>query len=325
MIGLIYLKKVLFLFLLCLIGGMNIHASSQNVDPELEDALLWEISGNGLANSSFLYGTFHTMNGSFLDSVPNFYTSLRKVKQVVAEVDMVNQDMIPPKQEDVMCFMMPQDTTYQMLLSTENFVFVDSCLRTVLKPEMYSVMKPAYVSLMYTILKMTNPEDVGSGLDKFILTTAKQNSQKVIGLETMEEHMKIVSNMFKSMCTGSVKDQADLLLFGLRNPELEEDVMNEMVSLYRRQMLTKLIEPSKKMEVKIKEFFPQYSDEKVEEASEKMMDDLVDVRNDNWMKKIPELIKEDPTLIAVGALHLVGENGLISQLRELGYTVKTVK
>lgn len=319
------MKKLLYLWLLCAFGSISSQTFSKSVAPELEDALLWEISGNDLANSSFLYGTFHTMNGSFLDSVPNFFTSLRKVKQVVAEVDMVNQEIIPPKQEDVMCFAMPQDTTYQMLFSQEDFVFVDSCLTTVMQQKMYSVLKPAYSSLMYTIMSTTKPEDIGNGLDKFIMTMAKQNSQKVVGLETMEEHMKIVYNLYKTMCAGSVKDQADLLLFGMRNPELGEGVMEEMESLYRQQMLSKLAEPSKKIEVKIKEFFPQYSDEKVEEASEKMMADLVDVRNDNWMKKIPTMIKEEPSLIAVGALHLVGEKGLINQLRDMGFTVKPVK
>lgn len=319
------MKRLFSVCLLFAFGSISSQTFSRSVAPELEDALLWEISGNDLANSSFLYGTFHTMNGSFLDSVPNFYTSLRKVKQVVAEVDMVNQNLIAPKQEDVMSFAMPKDTTYQMLFSQEDFVFVDSCLTTVMQQKMYSILKPAYTSLLYTIMSTTKQEDLGNGLDKFIMSTAKQNSQKVLGLETMEEHMKIVYNLYKTMCAGSVKDQADLLLFGLRNPELGEGVMEEMESLYRRQMLSKLAEPSEKMEVKIKEFFPQYSDEKVEEASEKMMADLVDVRNDNWMKKIPTMIKEEPSLIAVGALHLVGEKGLINQLRDMGFTVKPVK
>lgn len=319
------MKRLLSLCLLFVIGNINFQVSSRSVAPELEDALLWEISGNGLANSSFLYGTFHTMNGSFLDSVPHFYTSLGKVKQVVAEVDMVNQKIISPQPEDVMCFAMPKDTTYQMLFSNEDFKYVDSCLTTVIEQKMHSILKPAYTSLMYTILTTTDLKNSETGLDKFILTKATENAQKVVGLETMEEHMKFVYGLYKSMCAGSVKDQADLLLFELRNPQLSEEVMDEMESLYRRQMLTKLIEPSQKMEGKIKEFFPQYSDEKAEEASEKMMADLVDVRNDNWLKKIPQMIKDNPSLIAVGALHLTGEKGLINQLRKMGYTIKPVK
>lgn len=319
------MKKILFLCFLCVSGSLHAQASSKSITPELEDALLWEISGNGLTSSSFLYGTFHTMNGSFLDSVPHFYTSLGKVKQVVAEVDMVNQKIISPQQEDIMSFAMPKDTTFPMLFSNKDFKYVDSCLTKVMQQKMYSILKPAYTSLMYTILSTTTQENIQTGLDKFILTKASENNQKVVGLETMEEHMKIVYGFYKSMCAGSVKDQADMLLFQLRNPQLTKEVMKEMESLYRRQMLTKLTEPSQKMEGKIKEFFPQYSDAKAEEASEKMMADLVDVRNDNWLKKIPQMIKDNSSLIAVGALHLTGEKGLINQLRKMGYTLKPVK
>lgn len=319
------MKRLLLLCFLFAIGSIHSQASLRSMTPELDDALLWEISGNGLTNSSFLYGTFHTMNGTFLDSVPKFYTSFGKVKQVVAEVDMVNQQAPASPQIDMSIYTMPKDTTYKMLFSNEDFKFVDSCLTTVIPQSIYSVKKPGYISLMYTMLTTPDLKSSESGLDKFILTKATEKGQKVIGLETMDEHVNYIIRIYKSVIEGSVKDQADLLLFELRNPQLTEGVMAEMKSLYRRQMLNKLMEPSQKMEEKIKEFFPQYSDEKVEEASEKMMAGLVDERNDNWLKKIPQMMRENPSFIAVGASHLIGEKGLINQLRKMGYTVKPVK
>ena len=36
------------------------------------------------------------------------------------------------------------------------------------------------------------------------------------------------------------------------------------------------------------------------------------------------MLKENSNLIAVGAMHLVGDNGLIEGLRALGYTVEPV-
>lgn len=43
------------------------------------------------------------------------------------------------------------------------------------------------------------------------------------------------------------------------------------------------------------------------------------------MEKTPALINEKSTFIAVGALHLCGDEGLINLLREKGYTVSLVK
>lgn len=48
-------------------------------------------------------------------------------------------------------------------------------------------------------------------------------------------------------------------------------------------------------------------------------------RNKLWMEKIPALINEKSTFIAVGALHLCGDEGLIHLLREKGYTLRPVK
>jgi uncharacterized protein YbaP (TraB family) len=47
-------------------------------------------------------------------------------------------------------------------------------------------------------------------------------------------------------------------------------------------------------------------------------------RNNNWLDVIPSRISENKTLIAVGAAHLIGKDGLIQQLREKGYTVTPV-
>jgi uncharacterized protein YbaP (TraB family) len=52
---------------------------------------------------------------------------------------------------------------------------------------------------------------------------------------------------------------------------------------------------------------------------------LVDERNHDWLPKIDEHIKQEPCFIAVGALHLPGNYGLINLLRKAGYKVKAIK
>ena len=48
-------------------------------------------------------------------------------------------------------------------------------------------------------------------------------------------------------------------------------------------------------------------------------------RNERWLKKLPEIMADKSSFIAVGCLHLVGEDGLIIGLQEQGYTVEVVK
>jgi uncharacterized protein YbaP (TraB family) len=48
-------------------------------------------------------------------------------------------------------------------------------------------------------------------------------------------------------------------------------------------------------------------------------------RNNYWMMKLPSILKNGNIFIAVGLQHLKYKEGLISQLRKLGYTVKPIK
>ena len=48
-------------------------------------------------------------------------------------------------------------------------------------------------------------------------------------------------------------------------------------------------------------------------------------RNKAWAEKLPAIMKAAPTFVAVGALHLPGEKGLLNLLKRQGYTVEAVK
>lgn len=52
---------------------------------------------------------------------------------------------------------------------------------------------------------------------------------------------------------------------------------------------------------------------------------LIATRNEEWMKNILPMIHEDSSLIAVGVGHLIGVNGLIAKLRDLGYRVEPMR
>jgi len=51
----------------------------------------------------------------------------------------------------------------------------------------------------------------------------------------------------------------------------------------------------------------------------------LDERNNNWINQLPGMMEKQSLFVAVGALHLVGNSGLVNQLSRLGYTVKPLK
>lgn len=48
-------------------------------------------------------------------------------------------------------------------------------------------------------------------------------------------------------------------------------------------------------------------------------------RNNRWLRKIEDILKDRTCLIAVGAMHLPGDKGLIALLRAKGYNVQPAR
>ena len=60
-------------------------------------------------------------------------------------------------------------------------------------------------------------------------------------------------------------------------------------------------------------------------TSEEDEEKLIYNRNRNWVELMPAMMTEQPTLFAVGAAHLCGEQGVLKLLEKAGYTVEGVK
>lgn len=75
-------QLVLFFLLLFLFNWSN----AQIVNREKE--LLWEISGNGLKEKSYLFGTLHSNNKSLFNLADSIYVALENVNMIVLETDI---------------------------------------------------------------------------------------------------------------------------------------------------------------------------------------------------------------------------------------------
>jgi len=75
-------QSVLFFLLLFLFNWS--HAQIVNREKEL----LWEISGNGLKEKSFLFGTLHSNNKSLFNLADSIYVALENVNMIVLETDI---------------------------------------------------------------------------------------------------------------------------------------------------------------------------------------------------------------------------------------------
>ena len=143
------------------------------------------------------------------------------------------------------------------------------------------------------------------GLDRHLMARAAAAGKPSGGLETIEDQMK-------AMDAAPHAEQADGLDEFLDDPKQAIKQMQDMHGWWRSGDVDKL---DSEMRAEMARKTPE---------SYRLLD--VD-RNNAWLPKVEARLKEskaDDTLVVVGTLHLLGDDGLVEKLRAKSYTVERV-
>lgn len=274
--------------------------------------IFYKIEGKDLSAPSYIFGTHHLAPLSVIDQVPGCRDAFDSVKQVVGEIDMtIDQMTLAMQMQPYM--IAPTDSTLSKLFTPEELKVVDDEFQKWapmpgMSVQMLDMMRPMVLTSMMSIgmvqkeLPNYNPAEQ---LDLYFQSSAKESGKDVKGLETPEFQAKVLYT------TVPIAEQAKALLNLAKDPKESLEKSAKLNELYLAQDLDGLLE------------LTNTDDEDSDEGA--FMEALVDLRNANWIKELPEIMKETPSFIAVGALHLPGEKGVIEGLRKAGYTVTAVK
>ena len=265
--------------------------------------LLWKISGNGLKHPSYLFGTHHLIPIQFLDSVPGLFKAFNECETVVGEMVLNNINVSAKIQQAAI---MPNHKKISDLLTSEDYKLVDNELKATLKFGLkeVSIMNPSLILTMYEMekyKKLTGFSDDKQS-DSYFQLVAVEKDKKVLGLETIDQQIAILFS------NGSLERQAKVLVESIRKKDGMLKEMIQLNRLYKAGKLNDLLLLSKG-----KGDITDMTDEELR----KMADD----RNADWITKLPNMMQKSSCFIAVGALHLPGQNGLLKLLEKEGYKV----
>lgn len=296
---------------------------------QTEGGWLWKISGNGMSQPSYLFGTYHgtfDILYGYVDSIPGFRQAFNNCSHYVGET-ITPDDMKSVFSE--LDLKMPRDTTYADLLNEEEYHFLDSIVLEHFKAPLSKMyLKPGYLGIFLQKINERKEvkkagysevriDSITSQVMDFILEKkAKEKGYTLTALETIAEQMNILASP-----NNNLKKQATELIYMLREDYdyAQLEVLSKNLSeVYRSQSIKCLIDFEEKMDSLYQ------SSTKLNEVGEYQRTVLLKRRNLCWMTRIPKLIKEKPTFIAVGVRHLPGKFGLISLLREKGYKVEAI-
>lgn len=265
------------------------------------NGIFWEISGKGLTRPSYLFGTYHLLSGAYLNKLPNVKAAFEGADGVVVESEIDSSKLM-----QMLPMLVMQDKKLSDLVSKEDYDMLASEVQqsTGTPIELMAQLKPIFITLMLTVTyakagRLSELEESdGSSLDSHIAKVARQKKQGVSAFESMEEQMHLLFDHHP------VEEQARQLVEFVKLKDEMVTAQDELLGLYLREDLDGLYTLYQKYEKQFGE-------------SSWLLDD----RNENWIKQLPAILEEGSQFIAVGALHLAGNKGLVELLRKQGYTV----
>lgn len=307
-------------------GCSNVQLDSQ------KDGMLWEISGNGLSHKSYLFGTMHGDGHNYkqeeiFTAFPQLHEVLGNVSCIYLEqskdfndsavvADCVASASVFVKADEANEYnALPLGESYQGLYdSREKFRLVDNFFSEKLRRSSYTQFKPAYWVERLRLNRMKGNAKAVS-VDDCLYHYALQKNIKVSGLETYEESARALVEATRDSAEylKSLKEQAADLYDAI--VQMEKIAQMEKVSASTSSYEMYLSGDLEKLYSKNLSFIPN-------EVYELKMG--VE-RNNRWLRKIEDILKDRTCLIAVGAMHLPGDKGLIALLRAKGYNVQPAR
>ena len=277
---------------ICFVFALSIHAQQQE-----NNSLLYEISGNGLTQPSYVFGTIHMICKEDFFLPETVKQPFINAKHVYLELDM---DDAALQMNMMKLAMLPKGQSLQQLFGAD-YQLVDSFFKQsgTYRLSMFNQFKPMMVmSLMYTQMLPCKTQE---SYEMSFVTLAKQNKKDILGLESIEDQMQVFDN---------IPDSLEVANFVKMVKEYEEQKQQftKMVALYKQQNIDRL-------------FAYVNSSPDLMNAQE----DLLTKRNSNWIPVMEKSMKDGSSFFAVGAAHLGGTIGLIHLLQKAGYTVRPVK
>lgn len=264
--------------------------------------VLWRVTADAPADgrhTSYVLGTMHTAGTDVLDSLAGLDGALEHVAAVYVEVLSSDMALTPAT---MACAIAPSDSTLQRLLSP---AALDSVCRYISSfgldgPKLSGLLgrfKPAMLDAYLEVRRSS--ASTGVPMDIALQHRATAMGKDVRALETAEQQVRMLMGT-------PVAEQLEALMESVRAPEAAQAVSDSLVAAYRCQDL---------------EAIGRLLARGMREAYAERM---VYARNRAWAAVLVPEMRCRSVLVAVGAGHLVGSEGLLAMLRSAGFDVSPV-
>src|SRR5690606_29820360 len=275
--------------------------------------LLWKVSSG--ERSVYLLGSFHLLKPDDYPLSPDVDMAFEDSDAVVFEIPPAEMQSPELGVKMGQAGMRTDGTTLDSALPAETVAALQAWTeenaatlqQMQLPPQVLQMFHPWFVALMVTVTEMgkygLNPE---LGLDNHMANRAAEADKPTSGLETADQQIEFFTGM-------SEQEQVQFLQSALK--ATGEEGRLEIARLHDAWRSGNARVIWEEMAVEMRQEFPAvYQRINVD-------------RNDAWVPQLEAMLGPDGTgntLVVVGALHLVGEDGVVEKLQAKGYEVERI-
>ncbi len=290
------------LIIVSLLTGIFLFGCSAQEQPPIvkkqnnNNTLLWQVTGTSLKQPSYLFGTFHLMCKEDIQFSEQLKNAVKNSREVYMEMDIDDPSILF---NGFLYLNMKNGKTLKDLYSAKDYERVEKYFTDTLRTPLMMLQKakPYFlVALLYP--KMINCQSP-TGVEEELMKLTQENKKEIQGLETVQ----FQASLFDSI---PYEWQAKELLKNIDSTRQYKKEFDTMLLVYKNQQLDEIGKLFNKSEF----------------GSEAYEDLLITKRNKNWVSQLKKIMDNESVFVAVGAGHLVGENGLINLLQKEGYTVE---
>jgi uncharacterized protein YbaP (TraB family) len=274
--------------------------------------LLWKIEKEGVA-ASWLFGTIHVPDPEVTTLPPGVASAFDAARVLAVE----SAEIFDPEREQELAVemltaaQMPEGTSFDGAFSQETKAALGEMTASHGVPYFAArKLKPWFVAIMLSLPPCSSVAALQGQpvLDEKLYLDAVASGKEVVGLETAAEQLAAVRGLDQAVGPEALLEVLKLGPAGI------EDWYATMLDLYGQEKAALIQE--------LAEAMPEFAF--MATAMRKVEGSLVISRNLLMRDRALPLLEAGGAFIAVGALHLSGDSGLVELLRDGGYTVTRV-
>lgn len=258
---------------------------------------MWLVEGT--VNRVYLLGSVHLLRPGDYPLPAGIEAAYADAEALIMELDMDDLDPVETQGLVSRLGVLPPGQSLAELVGPEAYAEASALAADLELPlDMLASVEPWLAAITIEQLALTRIGfDPAYGVESHLVGKAGNDGKEILGLERIEEQLAFLDGL-------SLDAQRSLLLQTLIDSAELESTMDGLIDAWRHGRLDEL------------------EDAMLEDIGEfpELYDALVFKRNQAWTEAIERLLADSKDyLVVVGALHLIGDDGLPAMLERRGH------